>query len=206
MRKFKLTNKYYGEDFRMFRRVNIEIDTGLTVLVGCNGAGKTTMLNQINQVLENKDIPCMFHSNLRDGEKEYRNKAAFYGNYEFVAQSMTSSEGENIVLVLGEIARKMGDLSRRNPDAKELWFLFDAIDSGLSIDNVVEIKEILIPLVMRENPDKDIYFIISANEYELARNERCFDVMNGKYITFKDYEDYREFILKSSEQKDKRYN
>lgn len=206
MRKFKLTNKYYGEDFRMFRRVNIEIDKGLTVLVGCNGAGKTTMLNQINQVLENKDIPCMLHSNLCDGEKEYRRKAAFYGNYEFVAQSMASSEGENIVLVLGEIARKMGDLSRRNPDAKELWFLFDAIDSGLSIDNVVEIKEILIPLVVRENPDKDIYFVISANEYELARNERCFDVMNGKYITFKDYEDYREFILKSSEQKDKRYN
>lgn len=204
-RKFKLSNKYYDEDFRIFRRVNIEIEKGLTVLVGCNGAGKTTFLNQIKQDLENKDIPYLFHSNLHEGEKEWRSKACVSGNFEFLAQSMMSSEGENIVLVMGEIARRMGDLSRRNQDAKELWYLFDAIDSGLSIDNVLEIKEVLIPLVLENNKDKEVYFVISANEYELARNEKCFDVMNGKYISFKDYEDYRSFILKSKEQKNKRY-
>ena len=30
------------------------------------------------------------------------------------------------------------------------------------------------------------------------------DVMTGNYITFKDYEDYRKFILKSRDRKEKR--
>ena len=93
-----------------------------------------------------------------------------------------------------------------NPDAKELWFLFDAIDSGLSIDNVIDIKESLIPLVIETEKDKDIYFVISANAYEFARNENCFDVINGKYIKFKDYEEYRDFILKTKKQKLERYD
>ena len=204
-RKFKLLNNYYDEDFKMFNRTNIEINEGLTVLVGCNGSGKTTFLKQINDILKNNDIPVMFHSNMRNGERELKSKAAFHGDFNIVAKLMMSSEGENIVNVMEEIARNMGYMTRSNPDAKELWFLFDAIDSGLSIDNVIDIKEQLIPTVLEHNSDKNIYFVISTNAYEFARGENCFDVMNGKYVTFKDYEDYRAFILKSSERKGKRY-
>lgn len=49
------------------------------------------------------------------------------------------------------------------------------------------------------------YIIISVNGYELCRNNPCFDVNTGKYIAFKNYEDYRKHILKSREKKDKRY-
>ena len=56
-----------------------------------------------------------------------------------------------------------------------------------------------------ENIGVDLYIIISANEYELARNEECFDVSNGKSIRFKDYEDYRKFIINNRKKKDKRY-
>ena len=119
---------------------------------------------------------------------------------------MSSSEGENIVNVLGEVARKMGDLSRKNPKAKELWFLFDSIDSGLSIDNVIEFKEQLIPVVLENNKDKDIYFVVSTNGYEFARGENCFDVINGECVKFACYEEYRRFILKSKEQKLERYD
>lgn len=205
-RKFKLSNDWYGEDgINIFGKTYITINPGLTVLVGCNGAGKTTLLRQIFQSLENKDIPVMLHNNMSDGERELKSRAAFYGDFEMVARIMASSEGENIVNVMETIAHKMGEMARHNPEAKELWYLFDAIDSGLSVDNVVDIKEVLIRLVIDQEKDKDVYFVISANEYELARNERCFDVMNCKYITFKDYEDYREFILKSKEHKLKRY-
>lgn len=205
-RKFKLSNNYYDEDTKIFSKVNIKIDTGLTVLVGCNGAGKTTLLKQITHSLKTKNIPVLFHSNFTNGERDLKSKAAFRSQFDVVARIMSSSEGENIVNVLGFIAKEMGRMSRDNPDANELWFLFDAIDSGLSIDNIIEFKEILIPLVIENNNDKDIYFVISANEYEFARNEKCFDVMNGNYISFDDYEDYRDFILRSKEQKDKRYD
>ena len=205
-RKFKLINCYYGEDYKMFKKVNIEIEKGLTVLVGCNGTGKTTMLEQLEAELKDKDIPVLFHSNLKNGIRDMRDKAFLVEDFEFVALSMSSSEGENIVNVMGEIAREMGRLTQHNPMADELWFLFDAIDSGLSVDNIVEIKETLLPLVVEHNPNKDVYFVFSANEYELARNENCFDVAHGKYIKFKDYEDYRKFILKSRKEKDKRYD
>lgn len=206
-RQFRLSNDWYGDDgFTIFKKKQIKINTGLTVLVGCNGAGKTTLLKQINQSLKNKDIPVLFHSNMQNGERELRSKAAFYGSFDIVARTMMSSEGENIVNVLEDIARKMGRMSQDNPDAKELWFLFDAIDSGLSIDNVIDIKESLIPLVIETEKNKDIYFVISANAYEFARNENCFDVINGKYIKFKDYEEYRDFILKTKEQKLERYD
>jgi len=48
--------------------------------------------------------------------------------------------------------------------------------------------------------------VISANEYELANGEQCFDVNLGKYLTFDDYESYKKFILKSRKLKDKRYD
>lgn len=51
---------------------------------------------------------------------------------------------------------------------------------------------------------KELYIVIAANEYELARNRKCFDVNNGIYIGFKDYEDYRNYIIKSRQAKEKR--
>ena len=107
-RQFRLSNDWYGDDCAIFKKKQIKINPGLTVLVGCNGAGKTTMLKQINQSLKNKDIPVLFHSNMQNGERELRSKAAFYGSFDIVARTMMSSEGENIVNVLEDIARKMG--------------------------------------------------------------------------------------------------
>lgn len=205
-RRFKLSNDWYGDDdWKIFNKTYVTINPGLTVLVGCNGAGKTTLLKQINQSLKNKDIPVMMHNNLTDGERELKSKAAFLGDFATVARTMMSSEGENIVNVMPNIANKMWQMARNNPDAKELWYLFDAIDSGLSVDNIVEIKEVLIPLVIENNNDKEVYFVISANEYELARNEKCFDVIHGRYISFNDYEEYRNFILETRNEKEKRY-
>ena len=35
----------------------------------------------------------------------------------------------------------------------------------------------------------------------MARGEQCFDVYHGKYVTFKDYEEYRNLVLQSKEWK-----
>ena len=96
-RRFVLHNNWYGDDYAIFKKKQIKINPGLTVLVGCNGAGKTTLLKQINQSLKNEDIPVLFHSNMQNGERELRSKAAFYGSFDIVARTIMSSEGENIV-------------------------------------------------------------------------------------------------------------
>lgn len=51
----------------------------------------------------------------------------------------------------------------------------------------------------------DLYIIVSTNNYEVANGEHRVDITNGKYVTFGGYDEYREFVLKSREVKDKRY-
>ena len=144
-----------------------------------------------------------------------------------MATAMCSSEGENIVMNIGTFAARLGQFVKNGEDPKEKkytqlarsiakingeeiceteipkerWILLDAVDSGLSVDNIVDIKEDLFKTILEHNFGNKIYIVISANEYELARGEQCFDVYNGKYVTFNDYEEYRSLVLQSKEWK-----
>lgn len=205
MRKFKINRDYYDDGIKLYKKGSVEFDSGVTVLVGCNGIGKTTLLNEIKGQLSKGDIPCIFFDNLRDGGSNARSEAAFLNDFEFVAQTMCSSEGENIALNVGRFAQKIGKFLRDNKEKDEIWILLDAVDSGLSIDAVVDIKEGLFKTILNHYPDTSIYIIVSANEYEMAYGEKCYDVANCRYVTIKSYEKYKSVILKSREIKDNRY-
>lgn len=232
MKTFKIPKDPCREGDILYKKSPITIEPGLTVLVGCNGCGKTTFLNLIQEDLKRKKIPVIFFNNLLDGGSNAISSAAFHNDFSFVATAATSSEGENIMMNIGRMASNLRPFvqtgkavskrnnltnafamaggnsagSEENPISKERWLLFDAIDSGLSVDNVVEIKKHLFDVVLSDAGDCDIYILVSCNEYELARGENCFDVRNGKYIRFVDYEEYRNFILKSAKEKETRYN
>ena len=229
-RKIKTWRDPYGEGFNICKKREIEIEPGLTVLVGCNGAGKTTMLHNVAEELKNENIPVFQFDNTRDGGFYSIDESIATGNYSFGATAMCSSEGENINMNLGKSAAKWrrfietgddGDRTRRlvkavrkangeEDDEKEIpnerWILLDAVDSGFSVDNVVEMKD-LFRLVMDDAAAKgiELYIVVSANEYELAAGEACFDVIGGKYVRFGGYDEYREFVLKTRKEKDKRY-
>ena len=75
----------------------------------------------------------------------------------------------------------------------------------MSVDSIVEVKALFQQILDDyKDSDKQLYIIIAANEYELARNTDCFDVNAGKYIRFKDYEEYRNFIIGSRKRKEER--
>ena len=40
----------------------------------------------------------------------------------------------------------------------------------------------------------------------MARNEKCFLIPDMRYKTFKNYDEYRDFIIDSRNKKNKRYN
>ena len=82
--------------------------------------------------------------------------------------------------------------------------MLDAVDSGLSVDNIIDLKEGLFKPIIESDKSNEIFIVISANEYEMANGEQCFDVYNGKYITFKNYEDYRSMIIQSRKWKENR--
>ena len=203
MRKFTLSNTWYGDYNNIFKNNTLEVNTGITVLVGCNGIGKTTLLHQIKENLKDNDIPVCSYNFFEDDEKKMRQKYLADGETRKLANFVTSSEGERIVYIACYLFYKIGRMINENPNSKEYWILVDAIDSGLSIDAIAEVKE-SIEWVLEENKDKDIYFLISTNSYELARKEKCLMVENGKYTRFFSYEDYRNYILDSRDYKNKR--
>lgn len=206
--KFEIIRDYYNEKEYIYNKKNIEFEEGLTVLVGCNGSGKSTLLHQIKDLCEESNIPCYYFDNLTKGGSNARSKAGFYGDTMFLAQSLCSSEGENINLNISKCASEIGKFVRDNKKSKKIFILFDAIDSGLSIDYVIELKEDLFKTILWDALRKgiEIYIIVSANEYEMAKNEKCFLIPNMRYKTFKSYDEYRDFIIKSRNKKNKRYN
>ena len=59
-RKINIINKgFYDEDEVLYKKKSIEIKPGVTVLTGCNGIGKTTLLHQIESFLKKENIPCL---------------------------------------------------------------------------------------------------------------------------------------------------
>lgn len=83
--------------------------------------------------------------------------------------------------------------------------LYDATDSGMSIDNMQDLKGFFHALVdLTSKQGIELYVIVSANAYELCDGETCIDVASGKEVHFKTYNAYRNFILRSRVNKEKR--
>ena len=218
----------YDSGFSPTKPTKIELEPGLTVLVGCNGAGKTTLLNNINDEMKNANIPCHFYNNLNEGGSSSISSTLFLGNTELAVSLWTASEGEAIKINFGQLSTKfdrfleegffdtqknrLANIFRQYNGSEELKIatnkrvlLFDAVDSGLSVDSIVELKMVFEEVLKKaEEYNIELYLVISANEYELARKSRCFDVNSGTYVEFENYESYRKFILKSRERKEKR--
>lgn len=228
MKKIKTWRDPYDAGFSTCRPKEIEIQSGLTVLVGCNGAGKTTLLENIKEILYTEKIPYVYYNNLHDGGSNSAGNFFYNNQIELAASLWTASEGESININLNVLSSKLqkflqegiyikderyhnlvkalsGEDCEEKITSKERWILLDAIDSGFSVDNVIDLKEFFVALLLEsEKLGVDLYIVVSANEYELARNVDCMDVTNGKYLRFMDYEDYRNFIIQSRVKKNKR--
>lgn len=200
MISLKIERDPYGEG-KIFKKKSVNLEPGITILVGCNGCGKTTFLKIAKEFCEENKIPYLSYDNMRDGHSHARNAALARYDYSMGATLMFSSEGEQIVACLSRHAAAIGQYMKKHPKIKQLVLLFDAVDSGFSIDNVQDLKEHLFHAVMKMNPETDIYILVSANAYEMARRERCLDVASGTYRVFKTYDSFRKFILKSKEHK-----
>ena len=200
-KRIKVYKDPYGER-ELFAKSMITINPGLTVLVGCNGSGKTTIMRAISSYLRKKDIPYIEFNNLSDGGQRVASKSLFLGDVTTAASAMCSSEGERINIALNDFIRSLGRFVNRNRDRKEIWVLIDALDSGYSIDNIVEFKEFVKDTLFADTKDQDVYVVVTGNQYEVAEGEDCIDVQSCEHVKFGTYEEYREFILNTRKRKD----
>ena len=220
----------YDAGFTTTKPKQVSFQPGLTVLVGCNGAGKSTLLMNIKEEVAEQKLPCHSYDNLVDGGNHLGAILGGYGeegdDLALGVSLFTSSEGEEIK---GNISREsrlyksfleLGYYNNRDYKLRRIFkdededgnekiisnvriLLFDAVDSGMSVDAVIEVKALFDTMLQdAKNMGIELYLIISANEYELARGSQCFDVNTGKYLTFADYEGYRDFIIKSRTKKE----
>lgn len=220
----------YNAGFSPATPRNIEVKQGFTVLVGCDETEKSTLIANIEDHCKKNNIPCCKYDNLQNGGADSDRMLMIERNYVDGVKTLSSSEGEdirdNICRICCEIMDfiKQGYIYNKTSNIKESFteqdeikkqkeklknckervILFDTISSGLSVDSIKKMKSEFINILDSErlrNPEKNIYLIIAANEYELAAYSNCLDVNTGKYISFTDYEDYRRFVIQSRKNK-----
>lgn len=204
MRKFIVPTKPFDDDLRLYLRKDVEFHPGLTTLVGCNGSGKTTLMMLIKDELrKDKDILLLSYDDRFDGQSNLMSALGYRGDMTGVTSMFMSSEGERIIYGVGCFAQGIRKrIQKANP--KEIWILLDAVGSGLSIDGIRNIKD-LARVIVEDNLGTDVYFVVSTNEYEFTVDADNIDVTTFGHKQFKDYDDYRNYILKTAKKKEKRY-
>lgn len=198
-----------GLGVNFYKSNTVTFKPGLTVLVGCNGAGKTTLLKMIYDICtDDKNIGIYYFKNLIDGGSNLTSKMMDFGDTFKAAGRLLNSEGENIFDSFRSISHDIGvGINKANKSSiSNFVVLLDGIDSGLSIDNIIMVKDEVLHFIpeIEKKRNNNVYIIVSANEFELAYNENCYDVVDSKYVSFNDYESYKEFIIKSGKKKDLR--
>jgi len=209
IKRFRITldNDWYEDWYsrNMYGLTDIELHEGITTLVGCNGSGKTTFIKQLKHILEEKEIVFLDYNNL-GMEQKALSKAGFIGDWTKVANTIQSSEGENIYDNFGFFLRTLGTKVRKMNSGNKFFIFVDGIDSGLSIDLIEEMKDVFRNVILPDLKKRGIeaYIIITANSYELVENTKCFSLMLGKYVRFEDYNDYKTYIMETKEYKNNR--
>lgn len=229
--KLNLSNDPFNNGFNIFQKKSVELSTGVTILVGCNGFGKSTFIALLIEQLKKENIPYYSYDNLHEGSSRSISRVLEEDDASFGALMLQSSEGENIIQTIGRFMGNMYNfiVTGENPDPKKRFspnmideeevedddkedcckrfIIMDAVDSGLSIDNTIDFKAAFNFMISdAKQMGIELYIIVATNSYEFANGEKCLDVYTGDYTKFADYDDYKSFILKTSDIKNERYD
>ena len=207
--KIEVSTKPFGDDLQLYRRKEFTFRPGINSLVGCNGSGKTTLIDcfLIPQLRKAKIEYYKYNDRREGGSMLMDSLLNKYGDMEGLAQMVLSSEGERIVCGLVRVIQALPSFFKENR-GKPAFLLLDAIDSGMSVDEIIEIRDVLLDTIIpdaKSRYDIDLYIVIAANNYEWCSNSQIvnIDITNAKELSFKDYDDYKTHILKSRKFKDK---
>ena len=151
----------------------------------------------------------------------------YMGDYRAIASVFEASEGEAVFRnyankVYQEIAAfRDTKITSKNPEeiglfrykyirmnkAKNLLVILDGIDSGVSLDMTIDIKNFLHTILEDLHtriPEVPVYILVSSNSWEFCEGERCLDARSLNFKKFSSYEEYRKYILDSRKKKERR--
>lgn len=171
----------------------------LTVIVGCNGYGKTSYISGLETHLKNKKIQYVKWSDNDNGRTNGMNQFLWSGDNEGLASMALHSEGQAMMASFGRTCiRECGRKVRmaKDSDIKELFIIVDQIDSGLDVHMINYVKNVFKDTIIPDMQKHGItvYVVITANSYEVAKGEYCFDPVQRKAIIFNRYSEYYDYI------------
>lgn len=206
-RTFKV-DELAPDGYRIYSDGKFEFDPGVTVLTGCNGVGKTTLMDRMKKELDKLDIPWREHDAVKAKDK-LSGWATFSGNRDLVEGALSTmwcSEGESIKAAFSYMVRNLGYFIMTecaDNGTEEAWVFMDSFDSGMSVDNVREVMELLDDVMIPTRPEGlELYIVIAANSYEFARCYDCIDVQTARHLSFRSYGDYSAYVMGTRKQKD----
>lgn len=204
----------------IYKKSKFWLKPGVTCLIGCNGSGKTTLFNSIYDIMQTNDnksdddatkinnVKYIRLNNYSSGSRELMQQALFMGDMSTVLSQAQSSEGEQIVGWLCKYASSLGTNVRSLEKGSHLIVSFDAIDSGLSYDNIVDVRNHLFSPMLDDAKKRGInlYILVATNTYALC-DDASYDKMfihNFKHIKVNSYKSFVKYVIKSREIKDNR--
>lgn len=192
----KIPTKPYDEE-KIYSKTEHNFNEGITILVGKNGAGKSTILRYLKEKCHKEKLPLFSYDNYVEGGDTAMSKYGYYGDTTALATAFCSSEGQQIYMNFSYMMQSLGGFVRKYKGAEKVVLAFDAVDSGLDLANIADIRNFLEDVVkdIRKN-GTEVYVLITANSYGFVKNSRCYDVAKNKEITFNSYEEYEKFIIK----------
>ena len=204
--KIDPVEKYYGVK-TLKRTKTFRFRTGYTCLIGPNGTGKTTALRQIKDYCaqNRKDFLLLSYDNLTEGSNRKFYDYIQTGNFTALTSVFNGSEGEGIHFHMGEFASDCGEaMSTAMKTKQKLVILADGADSGMSIDLLRDLRKNFFELADRETEKHGVeaYIIITSNNFELARDAHCIDVISGKPVRIHTYEDFERYVMQNSKWKE----
>jgi len=197
------------DDFRLYQRKQFTFVPGINSLVGCNGSGKSTLIDMflIPQLRKQKIEYYKYNDRREGGSMLMDSLLNVYGDMDGLMQMFVSSEGERIVCGLIRVIQALPRFFKENKD-KPAFLILDAIDSGMSVDEISEIKELFLDTIIPDAKSRfgvDLYIVIAANNYEWCNDDRIvnIDITTSKTLKFKSYDDYVIHLKESRKKKDK---
>ena len=192
--------KFYDEE--KGKSFTMEFNPGYTCIVGPNGTGKTTMMKQIESFCKNnfEEFKVVKFDNVKEGSSHRFQEFLYTGKTDMIASISCSSEGEGIIINLGDFATKCGQATRECiMNNKKLVILVDGVDSGTSIDKIEDFKENFCNFIVNHcvSQNIEVYIIATANNYAMVSNGvDCVSAINGTHKAFKTYKSFENFIMK----------
>ena len=191
MLKIEVRRDPYEEEDYLYDKSELTLDTGITCLVGRNGSGKSTLIGAIERFAEKEEIAYFSWDNYQDGGKDAMSSYGFYNDFEALATCFSASEGQRISFNLGKKLREVAKTIRENDRS---IILFDAVDSGLDISNINDLRYVL-DHFLEDYAGKEVYIVIACNSFAMCKNYNCVYVKDFSHMKFSNYEEYEKFII-----------